>query len=213
LRTWINLPDVPPELFEQAREGDDLEIVIARKRKLFSYFGASPDTIEGSDKLWIAIAAAVFPAFRPGRKNYSPKRPGRSPAVRPKYEVDFLEKVARAYDGEKREIKSRMAISAKRLYEIFLKENPVFGKKLQVRGKPLELSSFIKLLAVGRYACNYYVTWYKEASIGLPLNAKKSGKYLIMCLSGRAIHLGILGFRADSQLKCSTILVRADDRP
>src|SRR4029077_3181452 len=122
LRTWINLPHVPPELFEQAREEDDLEIVMARRQKLFSYFGASPDTKEGSDKLWFALAAAVFPAFRPGRKNYSPKRPGRRPAARPKYEVDFLEKVARAYDRKEREIKSKSTISAKRLYGMLLKE-------------------------------------------------------------------------------------------
>jgi hypothetical protein len=212
-RIWIKLPNVPSELFDQAREGDDLEIVLARRQKLFSYFCASPETREGLEKLAYALAALVFPAFafRP-RREHPPGRPGRPPAARPKYEVAFLEKVARAHDRKKREIKSKNTISTKRLYEMFLKENPDFGKKLQVRGKPLKLSSFNKLLSVGRSACNYYVTWYKDALSGLPGNAKKSGEYLIMRLSGRAIHLGILRFRADSQLTCSTILVRADAR-
>jgi hypothetical protein len=206
------LPDVPPELLEQAREDDDPEIVSARLQKLFSYFDASPDTKEGSDKLLSGLAAVVFPAFRVVRKIHSPKRPGRRPAVRPKYEVDVLAKVATAYDRKKHEVNSESTISPNRLYEMFLRENPGLGRKLQVNGKPLELGSFKRLLAVGRSACNYHVMWYKDAVRGLPENAKKSGEYLILCLPGRALHLGIIRFRADARLTCSAMLVGADAR-
>ncbi len=209
LRSWIDLPDVPPELLEQACDDDDRDTILKRQRLLLSYFRASTDTKEEAEKLAFALAAVIFRGFRP-RKADRPRPLGRRPAVRPKYEVDFLERVARAYDRKKRKIKCQSTISTKRLYEIVLKENPNFGEKLQVGGQTLSLGTFNRLLTIGRSACNYHVTWYKDASSSLSENAKKWGDHLILCLPGRAIHKGILEFSAESQLACSAILVRAD---
>ena len=213
LRVRIDLPNVPLELLEQAQSDDDLSIVRARRRALFESFGLNPsaDTKQEAEKLVSAIAAKMFPALRQRSKEF-PKRPGRPPAYRPKHEVNFLKEVAEAYDNTKNKVKNYRTAPPSHIYKIFLKENPILANKLKVQGRPLQLSSFNKLLAVGRSARNYYVTWYKDALSDLPDDAKKSREYLIMRLAGRAIHLGILRFRADSQLTCSTILVRADAR-
>jgi hypothetical protein len=174
LRIWINLPDVPPELFDQAYHGDNISIVLARRRELFSYFRASTETQEEAEKLAFALAAAVFPAFRP-RYADPRKCPGRPPANRPKYEAEFLRKVAEAYDNTKSDVKSKSTAPIGRIYEIFLKENQILADQLQVQGKPLTLGSFNKLLVVGRLARKHGVIWYKPP---LRYSLKRSGDYV-----------------------------------
>jgi hypothetical protein len=164
-RIWIRLPDVPPELFKQARHDDGPAVVLARQRALFSYFGASTKTKEEAEKLVFALAAAMFPAFRP-RSEKPPKRPGRRPAQRPKYEVELLRQVAEAYENTK---STRTAPISR--YVKFLKENPILANRIQVGGEPLRLGSFNKLLVVGRLARKQKVIWHKD----FPLSPKRSG--------------------------------------
>jgi hypothetical protein len=174
LRIWIDLPDVPPELLEPWYEDDDLDIQLARRRELFSYFGASVATKKEAEKLAFALAASVFPAFRI-RSADSPKRPGRPPAAMPKYKVEFLRQVAQAFDDTKSKVKNESTILARRIYEIFLKENPILANLLQIGGKPLTFGSFKKLLAVGRMARKHDVIWHKHT---LPHCLKRSGEYV-----------------------------------
>jgi hypothetical protein len=187
LRLWIELTDVAPELFEQAYDDDNLDTILNRRRLLFSYFRASTETTEEAERLAFALAAVVFPAFRPQRKR-APGSPGRPPAARPKYEVPFLENLAKAYDSKKSEIKSKSTTSTRRVYTTFLKENPDFANKLKVGGKPLSLSSFNKLLAVGRLSCKYSVFWYKDLAGVLPLHARIPGKYVTIYPVGSTVY-------------------------
>jgi hypothetical protein len=177
LRRWIDLPEVPPELLEQAYDDDDLATILNRRRLLFSYFGASTETKEEAERLAFAVVAFVFPAFRPRSAQHS-KRPGRHPSIRPKYEVQFLRRVAAAYDSTKRQVKSNSTVPTQRIYEIFKKEYPILANQLQVGGKPLTLGSFKKLLAVGRSACKHEVIWHKDFLNILPFHLKRSGNTL-----------------------------------
>lgn len=174
LRTWINLPDVPPELLEEAYDEDDLDIVLYRRGLLFAYFGASTETKEEAEKLAFALAAAVFPVFRPRSVDPS-KRPGRHPSFSPKYKVEFLRHVAEAYDNTKRAVKSNSEAPTSRIYQLFLKENTNLANQLQVRGQSLTLGSFKKLLAVGRMARKYDVIWHKAP---LRYSLRRSGEYV-----------------------------------
>jgi hypothetical protein len=158
LRIWIDLPDAPSALFEQARHGDDDAAVLARRRALFSYFGASVETKEEAEKLVFALAATLFPAFRQ-RSEEARKRPGRRPAFRPKYQV----------------FKSH---SETRIYQIFLKTNPALANELQVQGKPLQLGSFKKLLTVGRSSRKYMVLWYRDLLSVFPIHLKTRREYI-----------------------------------
>jgi hypothetical protein len=171
------LPDVPSVLFEQARHGDDDAVVMARRLALFSYFGASMETKEESDKLAFALAAKIFPAFRQ-RSEEPRKGPGRRPTFRPKYEVQFLQRVAKAYDDTKNKAKSRSITQTSRIYQIFLKENPDLANELQVQGKPLRLGSFKKLLTVGRSARKYMVLWYRDLLSIFPARLQTRREYI-----------------------------------
>ena len=150
-KTWINLPDVPPELLRPAREDDGDDIELARWRALTSYCSwASVETLEEAKKLILNLAALLFPAFRePTRR----KRPGRPLAPGPKYEVEFLKEAADAFD----EMKSRnkTAISDERFFDKFLAENTKFAEKLRY----ITWGTFEKLLSVGRAARDKKVIW------------------------------------------------------
>jgi hypothetical protein len=163
LRVRIELPNVPLALLEQAQPDDDLSIVLARRRALFECFGlnASADTKQEAEKLVSAMAAKMFPAYRQRSKEF-PKRPGRPPAYRPKHEVKFLKEVAEAYDNTKNKVKNYRTAPPSYIYKIFLQKNPILANKLKVQGRPLQLSSFNKLLAVGRSARNQNVVWHKD---------------------------------------------------
>jgi hypothetical protein len=174
LRIGIDLPYVPPELFEQAFDDDDADIVLARKRELFSYFRASVETKEEAEKLAFALAAAIFPAFRP--RSLDPATPrGRRRAARPKYEVEFLRQIAEAYDNKKSQVKSESTTTVARIYKLFLKENPELAAQLQVKGAPLTVGSFQKLLTVGRMARDFNVIWHKGK---VPYSLNRSGEYV-----------------------------------
>jgi hypothetical protein len=174
LRIWIELPDVPPELLEQWYEGDDLDIVLARRRELYSYFGASVETKKEAEKLAFALAEAMFPAFRKQSAD-PPKRPGRPPAAMPKYQVEFLRQVAQAFDDTKSKVKNESTTLSSRIYQIFLRENPILANLLRVGRKHLTFGSFKKLLAVGRMAREHDVIWHKHT---LPYYLKRSGDYV-----------------------------------
>jgi hypothetical protein len=171
------LPNVPGELFEQSYDDDNLDARRNRLGLLFSYFRAST-----AEELALAMAASMFPAFRP-RSAQRPKLPGRRPSIRPKYEVLLLMNVAAAYGSTKRRVKSTSAAPPSRIYGIFRKEHPRLANQLQVRGNPLKLGSFKKLLTVGRLALKQQVVWYKDlleisTLETLPLCGKRVGKYI-----------------------------------
>lgn len=177
MRIWIDLSDAPSVLFEQARHGGDAAFILARRHALFSYFGASVETKEEAERLVFALAARLFPAFRV-RSEKPRKHLGRPPAFRPKYEVEFLERVAEAYDKTKTKVKIYSTIPTARIYQLFLKDNPRIANEFRVQGKPLQLGSFKKLLTVGRSARKYMALWHRDFLGVFPAAWNARGEYI-----------------------------------
>jgi hypothetical protein len=202
------MPNVPVELFEQSYDDHNLDARRNRLGLLFSYFRAST-----AEELALAMAASMFPAFRP-RSAQRPKLPGRRPSIRPKYEVLLLMNVAAAYGSTKRRVKSTSAAPPSRIYGIFRKEHPRLANQLQVRGNPLKLGSFKKLLTVGRLALKQEIVWYKDlleifTLETLPLCEKRFGEYIAVNPSATLFYLRIpidLTWMWLSLLGCNTMV-------
>jgi hypothetical protein len=165
VRRWVKLPNIPPGLREPAKVGEGLDVVLERRRLLFSYFGASVDTKEQAEELVFLLAAVLFPAFR---KPLPAKRRGRPPAWDPKYKVEFLREVAETYDRIKAHVGRIMAdvgedaeTPADTIYGKLLRDNPNMARQLHVgeNKRNLKLSTFLKLLSIGRRAQDNKVIW------------------------------------------------------
>ncbi len=185
MRIWIDLPDVPDELTEPARNDDDPNVKLRRREALFRYFGASLETKAQAEILVFSLAAAMFRAFREPVTRPS-KPPGRPQAFRPKYEAHFLAEVAQAYDEYRAGLNSQSATSPARVYRDFLAHNPSLADQLRVTGKDLKRGSFEKLLNVGRSANNTTTVWYKGPS---PKSRKTSGEYRAIDKIGHGVAL------------------------
>jgi len=185
LRKVIELPDdIPAEFFEEFVAGDPNEeyeqqsLLLHRhldsrrnaRELLFQYFNIPyrkdaiwPDvrTKVDAENLAFAIAALIFPAFRPVSEYMPKKRGGRRAKLkgRPKYEVSFLIEVADAIDKFRHDSNLNRTLSSIS-YNRFLNLNPHIAKHLRVNAYPLRFSSFKKYLSLGRTARDLGVIWH-----------------------------------------------------
>jgi hypothetical protein len=175
MRKIISLPDDLPEgLFEELPDIEDLPVWIARVQGLFRYFGVryegqvsvTPRSKQDAEKLAFSLAALIFPIFRTRRGEMSasdlsnPR--GRPKASKPKYSIKFLIEIATLYEQIKENTSIGGTLAPKYIYRKLLEQHPSVTERLRVNGKPVQLSSFSKLLASGRSARDVGIIWHLE---------------------------------------------------